>query len=94
MRFNAELALHDVLASVTWHVLAAEEIQQELSQLQQALISSEERRLQVGRALLDIKLEHNNALQEVEEQKYEMQQKVLDLEGRVAQGMISAVCIP
>ena len=62
-----------------------------MSELQQALIASEERRLQVGRALLDIKLEHNNALQEVETQKYELQQKVLDLEGRVAQGLISSV---
>jgi hypothetical protein len=69
-----------------------EETQQEMSALQQALISSEERRLQVGRALLDFRIEHNTALQGEEEQKYELRQKVIDLEGRVAQGLISSVC--
>jgi hypothetical protein len=62
-----------------------------MASIQQALISSEERRLMVGRALLEFKLEHNNALQAAEEEKYELQQKLLDLEGRVAQGLISTV---
>ena len=63
-----------------------------MSSVQKALISSEERRLQVGRALLDFKLEHNTALQQAEEEKYELRQVIIDLEGRVAQGIISAVC--
>lgn len=74
--------------------LAVAEVQQEMSSVQKALISSEERRLQVGRALLDFKLEHNTTVQQAEEEKYELRQVIIDLEGRVAQGIISTVWPP
>ena len=73
---------------------AAEESQQEMAQLQAALIASEERRLQVGRALLATKLEHTDALQAGETAHYELQQKIIDLEGRLAQGLITTVRAP
>lgn len=59
--------------------------------MQQALIASEERRLEVGRALIEFKIEHNQFEQAAEEAKYELEQKILDLEARLAQVAITTV---
>ena len=60
----------------------------EMAALQEALITSEEARLEVGRALVDFRLEHNAALASAETVRYELQQRILDLEGRLAQGLV------
>ena len=69
-----------------------DEDQQELASLQEALIASEEQRLEVCRALLDFKMEHNSFLQSSETIQYELQQKIIDLEGSLTQGIVHHVC--
>ena len=71
-----------------------EEAHGDMSEMQRALIASEERRLEVGRALLDFKLEHTDAQQAAAEAQYELQQKVLDLEARLAQVAVTTVRPP
>jgi hypothetical protein len=73
------------------HGGAVEEAHQDMSEMQQALIASEERRLEIGRALIEFKIEHNQAEQAAEEAKYELEQKVLDLEARLAQVAVTSV---
>ena len=65
-----------------------------MREMQEALIASEEKRLEVGRALLDFRLEHTDALQAGEEARYELQQKVLNLEARLAEAAVTSVRPP
>ena len=52
-----------------------------MAAIQEALIASEEQRLEVSRALLDFKLENNKAMESAETVQYELQQKIIELEG-------------
>lgn len=62
-----------------------------MAALQEALIASEERRLGVSRALLDFKMEHNEALESNERIQYDLTEKILELEARLAQSAVNKV---
>lgn len=70
---------------------AVEDAQQELSDVQGRLVTSETERLEVSRALLDVQMELNAASVAAEQEKYSLSRRILDLEGRLAQGLISSV---
>eukprot|EP00891_Asterochloris_glomerata_P006625 jgi/Astpho2/6625/Aster-x1385 len=60
----------------------------EKKSLQDQLITSEEQRLEVSQVLLDFQLEHNHAKEDFENQKYALEQHILQLEAKqVADGM-------
>jgi hypothetical protein len=60
-----------------------------MAALQEALIASEEKRLSVSRALLDFKMEHNEALESNERIQYDLTEKILELEARLAQSIVN-----
>ncbi|GIL90779.1 hypothetical protein Vretifemale_18508 [Volvox reticuliferus] len=55
---------------------------QEKQELQEALIQSEEQRLQLARALIDFQMEYNEARQDWETIKYELETKLIETEAR------------
>lgn len=56
-----------------------------MKKLLDTVVSSEENRLAMGRALIDAQLEHNTAAQVAEQKQYALEQQILELEGRLAQ---------
>lgn len=58
---------------------------QEFQRLLDGIVESEEQRLAVGRALLDMQLESNASRQEFAKTKFALEQRVLELEGEHAQ---------
>lgn len=62
-----------------------------MAALQEALIASEEKRLSVSRALLDFKMEHNESLESHERVQYDLTEKILELEARLAQSIVNKV---
>ena len=66
-----------VCVCARWQVLA------EKLRLQEALIASEEERLQVAKALIDFQVEHNLAIGDAESLKFELEKRVLELEADV-----------
>ena len=57
------------------------------------VITSEENRLAMGRALIDAQLENNSAAQAAEQKQYLLEQRILELEGRLAQELAAQVCM-
>jgi hypothetical protein len=72
---------------------AGEQSREEMHKVQQDMIAREEQRLEIGRALIDSQLQHNEDLQRAEEREYALKQRVLELEGQVAQNFLSAVLL-
>lgn len=55
------------------------------------VVSSEENRLAMGRALIDAQLENNSAAQAAEQKQYLLEQRILELEGKLAQEFAAQV---
>jgi septum formation inhibitor MinC len=65
--------------------IAAAASQEEMKQMLNKVIASEENRLAMGRALIDAQLENNSTAQAAEQKQYFLEQRILELEGRLAQ---------
>mmetsp|Transcript_8871 Transcript_8871/g.29172 ORF Transcript_8871/g.29172 Transcript_8871/m.29172 type:complete len:1235 (+) Transcript_8871:44-3748(+) len=61
---------------------------QEKEQLQTALIKSEEERLEIARALIDLQVENNAVQSEMENAKFTFEQRILELEGQLLSGEV------
>lgn len=55
--------------------------------LQEALIKSEEERLEIAKALIDFQVEHNQSVAEAERTKFDLEKRVLELETQVRRGI-------
>jgi hypothetical protein len=62
-----------------------------MQRLLDALIESEENRLSMGRALIDVQLDSNTNAQTSEQKQYMLEQRILELEGQVAQDFVAQV---
>ena len=55
-------------------------------ELQEELLRSEEKRLEVSKALIDLQLEHTQMQEELEETRYRLEKRIIELEaGQLAQ---------
>ncbi|KAK9824618.1 hypothetical protein WJX72_011772 [[Myrmecia] bisecta] len=60
----------------------------ERSKLQAELIASEEQRLEVSHVLLDFQMEHNHMKEEAETVKYNLEQRILELEAQQMEALV------
>lgn len=70
---------------------AASVNQDEMKRVLDVVVTSEENRLAMGRALIDAQLENNSAAQAAEQKQYLLEQRILELEGKLAQEFAAQV---
>ena len=63
------------------------ELSLEKVDLQEALIKSEEERLEIAKALIDFQVEHNQGIAEAERTKFDLEKRVLELETQVGRDL-------